>query len=201
MKGLYYLVLSLLLAVTLSAQSVDSSKFSALGQKLSEYYDAIERESLSVQEDECDFLIETATDPDIRQFIAQNIYDHYMASKMMGAENVAVYVYDKWFDTGKVRMKTEADRVAAKVHAEFNRQSLIGKKAPAIMMESFDGAMVNIYGPEDLSKRYRILYFYDTECAKCKIETILLKNLLTVKNYPVDLYAIYAGSNLCRQQS
>ena len=156
---------------------------------------AIERESLQVQTGECDFLIESTNDSLLRQFIALDIYRHYLDSPLMGAENVAVYVYDKWFDTGKVKMKSEVERIAAKVHAEFNRQSLIGKKAPSIMMESFDGTMVNIYGPEDVSKKYRILYFYDTECAKCKIETILLKNLLAVKNYPVDLYAIYAGSN------
>ena len=38
------------------------------------------------------------------------------------------------------------------------------------------------------------MYFYDTDCSKCKLETILLKNILSVKNYPVDLYAIYVGS-------
>ena len=73
MKRIASIILSLLLAVTLSAQSADSSKFAALGLKLEEYYDAMKHESLSVQEAECDFLIETATDPDIRQYIAQHI--------------------------------------------------------------------------------------------------------------------------------
>ena len=113
----------------------------------------------------------------------------------MGSENIAVYVYDKWFDSGKIKMKSEAERIAAKVYAEFNRQSLIGKKAPAILVESLDGTLVDIYGPEDVSRRYRILYFYDTDCSKCKLETILLKNLWAVKNYPVDFYAIYVGSD------
>ena len=140
------MILSLLLAVTLSAQSVDSSKFSALGQKLSEYYDAIERESLSVQETECDFLIETATEPDIRQFIAQNIYDHYMASKMMGAENVAVHVFDKWFADGNLPMSSPEAFSDAKVHADFNRQSLVGQRAPALQMEAQDGSLVDVFG-------------------------------------------------------
>ena len=136
----------MLLAVTLSAQSVDSSKFSALGQKLSEYYDAIKRESLSVQEAECDFLIETATEPDIRQFIAQNIYDHYMASKMMGAENVAVHVFDKWFADGNLPMSSPEAFSDAKVHADFNRQSLVGQRAPALQMEAQDGSLVDVFG-------------------------------------------------------
>ena len=185
----------MLLSTFCFSQNADSLARAALGERLREYYRAIERESLQVQTGECDFLIESTNDSLLRQFVALDIYRHYLDSPLMGAENVAVYVYDKWFDSGKVKMKTEGERIAAKVHAEFNRQSLIGKKAPAVLMESFDGTMVNIYGPEDVSKKYRILYFYDTECAKCKIETILLKNLLAVKNYPVDLYAIYAGSN------
>ena len=146
MKSIASIILSLLLAVTLSAQSVDSSKFSALGQKLSEYYDAIKRESLSVQEAECDFLIETATEPDIRQFIAQNIYDHYMASKMMGAENVAVHVFDKWFADGNLPMSSPEAFSDAKVHADFNRQSLVGQRAPALQMEAQDGSLVDVFG-------------------------------------------------------
>ena len=146
MKSIASIILSLLLAVTLSAQSADSSKFSALGQKLAEYYDAIKRESLSVQEDECDFLIETATEPDIRQFIAQNIYDHYMASKMMGAENVAVHVFDKWFADGNLPMSSPEAFSDAKVHADFNRQSLIGRRAPALQMEAQDGSLVDVFG-------------------------------------------------------
>lgn len=189
------LILALLISTISSAQNVDSLRMAALGERLQEYYKAIERESLDVQKGECDFLIESTTDSLLRQFVAMDIYRHYHDSPLMGAENVAVYVYDRWFDTGKVKMKTEEERIAAKIYAEFNRQSLIGKKAPSVIMESFDGNMVDIYGPDDTSGRYRIMYFYDTDCSKCRLETILLKNILAVKNYPVDLYAIYAGND------
>lgn len=189
------LISALLLSTFCFSQNADSLARAALGERLQEYYRAIERESLQVQAGECDFLIESTNDSLLRQFVALDIYRHYLDSPVMGAENVAVYVYDKWFDSGKVKMKTEAERIAAKVYAEFNRQSLIGKEAPSIVMESFDGIQFEIYGPEDTSGRYRILYFYDTDCSKCKLETILLKNLLAEKKYPVDLFAIYAGSD------
>ena len=218
MKSIASIILSLLLAVTLSAQSVDSSKFSALGQKLSEYYDAIERESLSVQEDECDFLIETATEPDIRQFIAQNIYDHYMASKMMGAENVAVHVFDKWFAYGKLPMSSPVVFSDAKVHADFNRQSLIGRRAPALQMEAQDGSVVDVFGSgavgsvatvgsgavgsgtssvssEDSAGRHSVLFFYDAGCPNCKLQMRLLNALFAAKDYPVDMYAVYVGDD------
>ena len=140
------LISALLLSTFCFSQNADSLARAALGERLQEYYRAIERESLQVQTGECDFLIESTNDSLLRQFVALDIYRHYLDSPLMGAENVAVYVYDKWFDSGKVKMKSEGERIAAKVHAEFNRQSLIGKKAPAVLMESFDGTMVNIYG-------------------------------------------------------
>ncbi len=190
-----FLILALLISTVSLAQNADSLRMAALGERLQEYYKAIERESPDIQARECDFLIESTTDSLLRQFVALDIYGHYKESPLMGSENIAVYVYDKWFDSGKVKMKNEADRIEAKVYAEFNRQSLIGKKAPAILMESFEGEPMNIYGPEDADKSYRILYFYDTDCSKCKLETILLKNLLASKDYPVNLFAIYAGSD------
>ena len=195
MNRIASIILSLLLAVTLSAQSADSSKFSALGQKLAEYYDAIKRESLSVQEAECDFLIETATEPDIRQFIAQNIYDHYMASKMMGAENVAVHVFDKWFADGNLPMSSPEAFSDAKVHADFNRQSLIGSKAPQLEMETIDGGRIGLFGSDNPTGRFRVVYFYDTDCVKCKLETMILKGMFAENEYPVDFYAIYTGDN------
>lgn len=195
MKRVFILFISLLFALSLSAQQVDSARFSALGLKLNEYYEALKHESIDVQIQECDFLIESSTDSLIRQYVALDIYRHYMNSPVMGAENVAVHLFDKWFMTGKVKMKSSGDLMTAQVHAEFNRRSLIGKKAQELTMETIDGSIENLYGANDPSGVFRVLYFYDTDCLKCKVETMLLRNLLDVKNYPVEFYAIYAGDN------
>ena len=154
-----------------------------LGERLQEYYKAIERESLTVQKGECDFLIESMTDSLLRQFVALDAYGHYFNSPLMGAENVAIYIYDKWINSGKVKMKSQEDLMAAKIHAEFNRQSLIGKQAPELQ------------GLAGQNGKYRVLYFYDTDCAKCKFESILLRNLLNAKSYPVQFVAFYVGDN------
>ena len=154
-----------------------------LGERLQEYYKAIERESLTVQKGECDFLIESMTDSLLRQFVALDAYGHYFNSPLMGAENVAIYIYDKWINSGKVKMKSQEDLMAAKIHAEFNRQSLIGKQAP------------DLQGLNNQNGKYRVLYFYDTDCSKCKFESILLRNLLNSKAYPVQFVAFYVGDN------
>ena len=195
MRRVFVWFISMLSAFSLSAQQADSDIFAALGLKLNEYYEALKHESLDVQIQECDFLIESSTDSLVRQYVALDIYSHYIASPVMGAENVAVHLYDKWFQSGKVRMKSNEDLMAAQVHAEFNRRSLIGRKAQEIIMESIDGTVVNLYGETDSSGVFRVLYFYDTDCLKCMVETLLLKNLFSVKSYPVEVYAIYTGDD------
>lgn len=185
----------------IKAQELDSLKQKALSDKLDEYFMAIEREGTQVQKQESDFLIESASDSLVRQFIALKIYDHYLNSPVMGSEAVAIYVLDRWFVTGRVKMKSDIDFINAQVYADFNRQSQIGMKAPQLSMQDIDGQEVSLFGREGSSvesndgSRFSIIYFYDTDCSKCRIETILLRNLLEDKNYPVDLYAVYSGDD------
>lgn len=189
------LILSFLLPLMAAARQADSTKTAALGDKLAEYYETLKHESLNVQKNECDFLIESTSDSLLRQFVALDIYGHYRDSKIMGAENVAVHIYDKWFASGLIKMRDEAELSAAQAFADFNRRSLIGEKAPSIYMETMDGSALEVFGPEDGMGSFRILYFYDTDCSKCELETSLLRQLLKSKDYPVELYAIYAGDD------
>lgn len=183
-------------AHALMAQELDSLKQKALSEKLKEYYKAIEREGTDVQKQECDFLIEASTDSLVRQYVALDIYDHYMNSPVMGAEAVAIHVLDNWFLTGKVKMKSEIDFINARIFADFNRQSLVGLRSPSIKMYDIDGKEVTVFGDEsEPSKRFSVLFFYDTDCAKCKYESILMRNLLEDRNYPVDFYAIYSDDD------
>ena len=195
MKRVFILFISMLFALGLSAQQADTARFSALGLKLNEYYEALKHESIDVQIQECDFLIDSSSDSLVRQYVALDIYDHYINSPVMGAENVAVHLFDKWFKTGKVKMKTSADMMKAQVHAEFNRRSLIGKKAQELTMEAMDGSLVELYAGDSQSGVFRVLYFYDTDCMKCMVETLLLKNIFGVKDYPVEFYAVYTGDD------
>ena len=95
----------------------------------------------------------------------------------------------------RLKMRNEAELSAARAFADFNRRSLIGEKAPSIYMETMDGSALEVFGPEDGMGSFRILYFYDTDCSKCELETSLLRQLLKSKDYPVELYAIYAGDD------
>lgn len=188
------LALCLISVLGLKAQGLDSLTRRNLSDKLDEYLAAIETSGTDVQKEEADFLIESVSDSLVRQFVAVKVYNHYFTSKVMGAEAVAIHVLDKWFVDGTVKMYNDIDLLNARVFADFNRQSLIGNKAPALTLKNRGGEPVECFA--DDARAYGILYFYDAGCAKCKLETPRLVRFLAGTDYPVELTAVYAGDNV-----
>ena len=105
---------------SLSAQQLDSAKSAALEERLIEYFDLLKYENIDVQKAEADFMIEAASDSLVRQFVALRIYDHYLGSPVMGAEAVAIHIFDKWFQTGKVSVGSDMDLLNARIFADFS---------------------------------------------------------------------------------
>lgn len=187
-------------------EELDSSSLAAISSKVKEYLDAIVTGPVSVQEKETDFLITACSDSLVRQAVALEIYKYYTDSKIMGTEAVAVYLCDKWFIPGKIRMRSDTELMGARMFAEFNRSSLIGMQAPELVLKDTLGNSCGLFGAaagngtegQDITdittgRRYRILYFYSTDCARCRIETILLRNILENDDFPVDFHAVYTG--------
>ena len=172
----------------------DSVKMAALNLKLEEYLKAISLESLDVQKQECDFIIGSTADSLVRTAVARKVLSSYMDSPLMGAEAVAIHLLDNWFLNGKVSMPSEMELLNARIYADFNRQSLLGCHAPVLELKNDDGSLQTVL-PND-RHRYMVLYFYDADCAKCRIQSILLRNLLDLENYPVDFIAVYTGDDL-----
>lgn len=181
------------------AQQLDSARREALDQRITEYFDALRYESLELQMSEADFMIQAASDSLVRQYVALRIYDHYIGSPVMGAEAVAIHVFEHWFDTGKVSMGDDLSLLNARIYADFNRQSLIGEKAPQLVIQTMEGDTVSLFADRDRiapdGERHKVLLFYDTNCSKCKLESILLRNLIDTEDYPIDIYAIYTGDD------
>ena len=181
-----------------SAQQLDSAKRVLLDGKLSEIVAAFERAGADVQKEECDFLIGSTNDSHVSQYVALRLYDLYMSSKVMGAEAVAIHIFDTWFLPGIVKMESDMDLMTARVYADFNRQSQIGMPAPELTMNTMEGEVVELFRQRHTVKdgqRHSVLFFYDTDCAKCKVESILLSHLLEDEDYPIDFYAIYTGDD------
>ena len=186
MKKLMLAALAALAALSLQAQ-----EYPELGAKLEEYFTALAGEKPAVQNAECDFLIESSQDSLVRQYVTLKIYDHYLNSKIMGDEAVAVHIVDKWLSSGRVKMHSEEDLRNAKLYAEFTRSSLIGKNAPRVSLKDPKGNKVRI----PVSGYYNVIYFYDTSCPTCKLETLRLKEFLNESDYKLKVWAVYVGAD------
>ena len=174
-----------------SAQQLDSATANALGNKLDEYLDILEKEPAEIKCEEADFLISSCADSLIRQYTALHLYSHFIKSKLMGDETPAVHIFDRWFADGTVKMRSELDFMNARIFAEFNRQSLIGMKAPELSLKDISGESVRLFEDGTWAGQPSILFFYDSGCASCKMESIMLRSLLDTGEYQVDLHAIY----------
>ena len=163
-----------------------AQEYPELGAKLEQYFSALAGEPASVQNSECDFLIESCQDSLVRQYVALKIYDHYLRSKILGDDAVAVHVASKWFLSGKVSMKTQDDLRNADIFATFNRSSLIGSPAPAAVLKDRSGARVRV----PVAGEYNVLYFFAPDCATCKAETKALQALIDSGEYPFKLVAV-----------
>ena len=188
MRRLLLALAAVFAALTLRAQD---DRYAELGAKLEEYFAALAGEPLSVQNAECDFLIESCKDSLVRQFVTLKIYDHYLQSKIMGDEGVAVHIADTWLIPGKVAMKDDLDLLNVKVFAEFNRQAQLGAAAPEVKMQTPEGADVTV----PVKGAYTLLYFYDTSCSTCRIETPRLVRFLSATEFPLTAVAVYVGTD------
>ena len=188
MKRLLTALLAVFLAFSLQAQD---NRFDALGAKLEEYFAALAGDPIPMQNAECDFLIESCQDSLTRQFVALKIYDHYLNSKIMGDDGVAVHVADTWLIPGKVAMHSELDLLNAKVFAEFNRQAQLGAEAPTLVVMDQEGETVSVPGKGE----YTVLYFYDTSCSTCRIESPRLRDFLKDTDFPLQTVAFYTGDD------
>ena len=183
MKKLVLFFLGVLLCAGAFAQK---DPYPELGAKLEQYFAALAGEPAAVQNSECDFLIESCQDSLVRQYVALKIYDHYLKSKIMGDDAVAVHIAQKWLVSGKVPMNSEEDLRNADIYVTFNKSSLIGSKAPEAVLKDRSGATVRV----PVKGEYTVLYFYAPDCATCKAETKALQALIDSGEYPFKLVAV-----------
>lgn len=188
LAGIFILVL--LSGFVCRGQSETSQGDDALIAKLTEYAFSIQAQ-LSIQDQclETDYIISPCEDKTLKTKVATTLYRYFSESKLMGAENVAVHIYDKWFQSGELKMEDDMEQLQAKIFAEFNRQSLIGVQAEPLTLKNADSEEITMPG----KGKACVIYFYDTDCAKCRIESVFLRNVLENHDFPIDFYAVYIG--------
>lgn len=120
----------------------------------------------------------------------------YQNPEIMGLDEVFVKLYDQYFATGEMDYWANASlKKNLKERADQLRRSLIGSKAPNLIMQ--DRAL-NPRALHDISKKYTVIYFFDPDCGFCKKETPRLKEFYENTQHDVEVYAVSADTSMTK---
>lgn len=112
---------------------------------------------------------------------------NFETSKIMGMDKVFVHLVDKYYTQDKAFWMTEDKLKKIRDKANEKRYTLIGMKAPELILMDTSGNWISTY---DIDKKYKVLFFYDADCGHCKKETPKLVDFYN--NYTDDDLAVYA---------
>ncbi len=118
-------------------------------------------------------LRKSAVNDDVFQYVAVWIMNRYASSEIMGHDAVVVHLADKVYLAGKAPWATKEYLAELEKRVSRLRSSLIGQKAPELLMNSFAGHYVSLY---DVEAEYTIVYFWEPDCGHCKVATPLLRD-------------------------
>lgn len=138
-----------------------------------------------------DGFINTGKTEEETAAIAYYIYTYYRTSRIMGYDEIAIYVADKYFLNGKFKTPDESSYMEMKLFADMNRHSLIGMPAPSVTLQDPAGTTYTI--PEKNGYDYAVIYFYDDECPGCIKATPGLMQYLSrnPRNLNITVYMVY----------
>lgn len=142
------------------------------------------------------FIMTGKSDDEIAD-IAYYIYRYYRDSRIMGYDEIAVYIADNYFLNGRYSLPDENVLLEMRLFADTNRRSLIGMSAPEIVLRDPSGDTVSVpSGDQD----YSILYFYDDECPGCQNTTPALMQYLLRSSQDINfsVYMVYTQDDMDR---
>lgn len=122
----------------------------------------------------------------------------YQQPEIMGLDEVFVNVHDKYFASGQMDFWANAKlKKNLKEHADRLRKSLVGKKAPNLIMQDANFKPRNMY---DIKNKYTILYIFDPDCGHCKEETPKLVAFYERKKFDVEVFAVSADTSMAKMR-
>ena len=190
MRRVICIVLALVAGFGLRAQQSADGAYALLDSLVLKYVTAIQTESVEAKQGECEFLIGSVRDSLMRRHLAVSLFNYYKEAPVMGDEAVAVWLYDNWFAKGRVAFEGEFEALDAEMFCNMNRNTLLGMDAPSLKARKPCGGHVNL-PPAVVTS---LLWFYDTACSKCRVESKVLPTLLERNvDFPLTVVAFYSG--------
>jgi len=123
----------------------------------------------------------------------------YQQPEIMGLDEVYVNVFDTYFATGEMDYwVNDKMKKNLKDHADRLRKSLVGKKAPNLIMQDANFKARSMY---DIKNKYTVLFIFDPDCGHCKEETPKLVDLYNKKKFDFEVYAVSADTSMAKMRN
>lgn len=133
------------------------------------------------------------------KYAVWNLCLKYQTPKIMGQDEVFVYLYDQYFATGEMDYwANESLKKNLKERADQLRKSLVGKTASNMILLNDKLQRVSLY---DIKNKYTVIYFFDPDCGHCKEETPKLNDFYKTTKHDVEVFAVSADTSMAKMKN
>ncbi|MEJ2005868.1 MAG: DUF5106 domain-containing protein [Cyclobacteriaceae bacterium] len=122
----------------------------------------------------------------------------YREPRIMGLDEIFVHMNDAYFASGEMDYWANAQlRKNIQDYADRLRNSLIGKKAPEMIMQDENMEKKSLY---DIDSKYTIIYFFDPDCHHCKLATPVLNDLYDSDKFDMEVFAVSTDTSMVKMK-
>ena len=157
--------------------------------KIKYYLDKLTPQTPDSIDISCDYIAEKARAnfEIFKQLVGWMTYN-YESSMNMGFDAIFVHLVEKYYVTKQATWVDSTQLYKVITRAYTLKPLLLGKKAPAIVMQDSLGKDVSLY---EVKAKYTVLVFWDHGCGHCKKEIPKLADMYEkYKSKGVEVYAI-----------
>lgn len=141
-----------------------------------------------------DIIIEKARASDeLFKYTVHYITNTYEKSKMMGMDAVFVHMAQNYYMKGEAFWVDSANLANITERAETLAPLLLGKVAPNIILPDTGGVWRNLHAQD---AKYKILYFWDSNCGHCKKATPKLQKFYEENKEALGIEVYAVGTEL-----
>ncbi len=138
-----------------------------------------------------EFLDEVKPNKRIFQFATSFLLNESINSKLMGMDALFVDLANDFYLSGEAFWASDKSLEKIKENVLFMKDNLLGKTAPDLTLESFDGEFINLH---QIESKLTIVLIYEPNCSHCKVfvpefyKEVFLPN----KDKGLEVFAIYS---------
>ncbi len=137
------------------------------------------------------FLDQVESNPRIFQYAASYFLNSAINSNILGMDALFVDLANDYYLNGKAFWASESTIEKVRENVLFLKNNLLGKTAPNLTLESYEGEYINLH---QIEAKITVLVIYEPHCGHCKVFVPQLYNevFLPNKDKGLEVFAIYS---------